>query len=48
MVSYTVNECTGPLSLAASAVALTAVAFLGCYLPARRVIRVEPAMALRS
>jgi predicted permease len=37
-----------PLSLAASAAALTAVAFMGCYLPARRVIRVEPAMALRS
>jgi predicted permease len=37
-----------PLTLIGSAVVLTAVAAIGCYLPARRVVRIEPVIALRS
>jgi ABC-type antimicrobial peptide transport system, permease component len=37
-----------PLSLAASAAVLTAVAAASCYLPARRAARIEPVIALRG
>ena len=37
-----------PLSFAAALLALTAVALLACYFPARRAMRIEPVIALRS
>jgi putative ABC transport system permease protein len=37
-----------PLSFAAALLALTAVALLACYLPARRAMRIEPSIALRA
>jgi putative ABC transport system permease protein len=37
-----------PLTLLTVALGLAAVAMLACYLPARRVLRIEPAQSLRN
>ena len=37
-----------PLSFAAALLSLTTVGLLACYLPARRALRIEPVIALRS
>jgi putative ABC transport system permease protein len=37
-----------PLSFAAALLVLTMVGLLACYLPARRVLRIDPVIALRS
>jgi predicted lysophospholipase L1 biosynthesis ABC-type transport system permease subunit len=47
IVFYT-NRFSGPLALLASGGILMATAFLACYLPARRVARLDPALVLRA
>jgi len=37
-----------PLTFAAALALLTSIAFAGCYLPARRALRVDPVMTLRA